>query len=66
MRHGVETLGRERTGHRAGQGYRELIAEADPELVIEAIWYRLLFRSAPLTDQFGTELVRQIFRGVKA
>src|SRR5438270_9932952 len=37
-----------------GKASGELVAEADPELLIDAvfgaIWYRLLFRSAPLTE----------------
>jgi AcrR family transcriptional regulator len=47
----------------------ELVADADPELLLDevfgAIYYRLLFRSAPLTEQYGEDLVRQVFNGVK-
>ena len=48
----------------------ELRADVDPEILIDslfgALYYRLLFKSAPLTEQFGEELVRQVFRGAKA
>jgi len=53
-----------------GKASGELTAQTDPELVIDsvfgAIYYRLLFRSAPLTDEFGKDLVAQIFRGLKS
>jgi AcrR family transcriptional regulator len=53
-----------------GKASGELVDQANPELVIDAvfgaIWYRLLFRSAPLTEQFGIDLVTQVFLGVKA
>jgi AcrR family transcriptional regulator len=46
-----------------------LIADADPDLVIDAIfgaiYYRLLLRSAPLTEQFGNQIVDQVLRGVR-
>ncbi len=52
-----------------GKARGELIALTDPELVIDsvfgAIYYRLLFRSAPLTEEFGKALVAQVFRGLK-
>ena len=52
-----------------GKASGELVADADPELLIDAvfgaIWYRLLFRTAPLTEQFGIDRVTQVFRGVK-
>lgn len=52
-----------------GKASGELSAQTDPELVIDsifgAIYYRLLFRSAPLTEQFGKDLVAQVFRGLK-
>jgi hypothetical protein len=48
----------------------ELANDADPELIIDAvfgaIFYRLLFRSAPLTEEFSDKLVRQVFRGARA
>ena len=54
----------------SGQGQRRIVADADPEFLIDAvfgaIYYRLLFRSAPLTEEFGVELVRQVFRSAKA
>ena len=31
-----------------------------------AIFYRLLFRSSPLTEEFSDKLVRQVFRGARA
>jgi AcrR family transcriptional regulator len=47
----------------------ELHPDADPELLIDtifgAIFYRLLFRSAPLNERFVEELVCQVFRGVR-
>jgi Tetracyclin repressor-like, C-terminal domain len=47
----------------------ELHPEADPELLIDtifgALFYRLLFRSAPLNERFVEELVCQVFRGVR-
>jgi AcrR family transcriptional regulator len=52
-----------------GKASGELLPETNPELVIDsvfgAIYYRLLFRSAPLTEQFGKDLVAQVFRGLK-
>jgi hypothetical protein len=33
--------------------------------IFGAIFYRLLFRSAPLNERFVEELVRQVFRGVR-
>lgn len=52
-----------------GKANGELLPETDPELVIDsifgAIYYRLMFRSAPLTEEFGEELVAQVFRGLK-
>jgi AcrR family transcriptional regulator len=48
----------------------ELASDADPELIIDAvfgaIFYRLLFKTAPLTEEFSDKLVRQVFRGVRA
>ena len=44
--------------------------DADPELIIDAvfgaIFYRLLFRTSPLTEEFSDKLVRQVFRGARA
>jgi AcrR family transcriptional regulator len=52
-----------------GKASGELLPQTDAELVIDsvfgAIYYRLLFRSAPLTEEFGKDLVAQIFRGLK-
>jgi AcrR family transcriptional regulator len=52
-----------------GKANGELVAEADPELLLDAvfggIYYRLLLRSAPLNEQYGKDLVKQVFNGVK-
>jgi hypothetical protein len=52
-----------------GKEDRELYPDADPELLVDtvfgAIFYRLLFRSAPLNERFVEELVRQVFCGVR-
>ena len=48
----------------------ELRADAEPELlndaIFGAIYYRLLLRSAPLTKRFGDELVDQVIRGQRS
>ena len=48
----------------------ELSNDIDPELLVDAIfapvYYRLLLRSAPITEQFGNELVTQALRGIRA
>jgi AcrR family transcriptional regulator len=53
-----------------GKTSGELASDADPELIIDAvfgaIFYRLLFRTSPLTEEFSEKLVRQVFRGVRA
>lgn len=53
-----------------GKKSGELASDADPQLIIDAvfgaIFYRLLFRTAPLTEEFGDKLVRQVFRGARA
>ena len=50
-----------------GKEEGELHPDADPELLVDtvfgAIFYRLLFRSAPLNERFVEELVRQVFCG---
>jgi AcrR family transcriptional regulator len=52
-----------------GKANGELLADSEPELVLDAvfgaIYYRLLLRSAPLTEQYGLDLVQQVFNGVK-
>lgn len=52
-----------------GMASGELLAITEPELVVDtifgAIYYRLLFRSAPLTEEFGKKVVAQVFRGLK-
>ena len=53
-----------------GKTSGELASDADPELIIDAvfgaIFYRLLFRTSPLTEEFSDQLVSQVFRGVRA
>jgi hypothetical protein len=48
----------------------ELASDADPQLIIDAvfgaIFYRLLFRTSPLTEEFSDKLVSQVFRGARA
>ena len=47
-----------------GKNTGELRSEAEPELLVDAIfgaiYYRLLLRSGPLTRRFGDELVQQV------
>lgn len=47
----------------------EFVADTDPDVVIDtifgAIYYRLLLRSAPLTEEFGEKVVDQVLRGVR-
>ncbi len=53
-----------------GKAAGELRPDTDPELLIDAlfgaIYYRLLLRSAPLTEQYGERLVDQVFRGFRS
>jgi hypothetical protein len=48
----------------------QLMPDTDPEVLLDAvfgaIYYRFLLRSAPLTEQYGADLVRQVFNGVRA
>ena len=64
------TPGGKRRRYRAGKTSGELASDADPELIIDAvfgaIFYRLLFRSSPMTEEFSDKLVRQVFRGARA
>ena len=50
-----------------GKESGELAPDTDTELVVEAIfgaiYYRLLLRSGPLTQQYGEALVEQVIRG---
>lgn len=52
-----------------GKKSGELASDVDPQLIIDAvfgaIFYRLLFRTAPLTEEFSDKLVRQVFRGAR-
>jgi AcrR family transcriptional regulator len=53
-----------------GKKSGELASDVDPQLIIDAvfgaIFYRLLFRTLPLTEEFSDKLVRQVFRGARA
>ena len=52
-----------------GKAAGEFRADADPEILIDAIfgpiYFRLLVRSAPLTEAYGDALVDQVLRGVR-
>ncbi len=47
----------------------EFVADTDADVLIDtifgAIYYRLLLRSAPLTEEFGERVVDQVLRGVR-
>ena len=53
-----------------GMASGELAAATVPELLVDAIfapvYYRLLLRFAPITEQYGDELVTQVLRGARA
>ena len=53
-----------------GKATRELAAIVDAELLVDAIfgpiYYRLLLRSAPLTKQYGNQLVNLILSGARS
>jgi len=53
-----------------GKTNGELASDADAQLITDAvfgaIFYRLLFRSSPLTEEFSDKLVGQVFRGARA
>ena len=57
-------------GIERGKTSGELASDVDPQLIIDAvfgaIFYRLLFRTSPLTEEFSDKLVRQVFRGARA
>jgi AcrR family transcriptional regulator len=52
-----------------GMASGELSADADPELLMDAmfgpVYLRLLMRSEPLTEAYGNELIDQALRGVR-
>ena len=52
-----------------GKASGELVPDTVPELLIDAIfapvYFRLLLRLAPLTNQYGDRLIDQAFRGVR-
>ena len=52
-----------------GQAAGEFAADLDPELLIDAIfapiYFRLLVRHAPLTQEYGEALVSQVLRGLQ-
>ena len=43
----------------------DIDAELLLDLIFGAIYYRLLLRSAPLSEQYGEQLVSQAFRGLR-
>ena len=51
-----------------GKSTGEFAPNTDPELLIDAIfgpiYFRLLLRQSPLTEQYGTALIDQVLRGV--
>lgn len=53
-----------------GKATGEFMASIDPELLVDAIfapiYYRLLLRSAPLTEQYGDQLIDQVLSGVRS
>ncbi len=52
-----------------GKASGEFVSETDPELLIDAIfaplYYRLLLRHAPLTQEYGSKLIDQALLGVR-
>ena len=52
-----------------GKANGEFAADIDPELLIDSmfgpIYYRMLLRLGPLTEQFGSDLISQTLRGVR-
>ncbi|MBC8163537.1 MAG: TetR/AcrR family transcriptional regulator [Roseiflexaceae bacterium] len=61
----AETVAAVERGIAAG----EFVADTDPDILIDtifgAIYYRLLLRSAPLTEEFGEKVVDQVLSGVR-
>jgi AcrR family transcriptional regulator len=53
-----------------GKANGEFAANVDPELLVDSmfgpVYYRMLLRMAPLTEQFGNNLVTQVLRGARA
>jgi AcrR family transcriptional regulator len=52
-----------------GKSAGEFPKETDPELLVDAIfgpmYYRLLLRLTPLTQEYGDDLINQVLRGVR-
>jgi Tetracyclin repressor-like, C-terminal domain len=52
-----------------GKGAGEFAPSTDPELLIDAIigpiYYRMLLRSAPLTERYVEDLIDLVLRGVR-
>jgi len=52
-----------------GKGAGEFPSDTDPELLVDAIvgpmYYRLLLRLTPLTQEYGDNLIDQILRGLR-
>jgi AcrR family transcriptional regulator len=53
-----------------GKGAGEFPQDIDPELLVDAIfgpmYYRLLLRLMPLTEEYGDNLIDQVLRGLRA
>lgn len=52
-----------------GKANGEIVRDADAELLLEeifgAIYYRMLLRSGPLTEEYGDRVVDQVFTGLR-
>jgi AcrR family transcriptional regulator len=52
-----------------GKANGEIVRDADAELLLEeifgAIYYRMLLRPAPLTEDYGDRVVHQVLRGLR-
>jgi len=52
-----------------GKANGEIVRNADAEVLLEeifgAIYYRMLFRSGPLTEEYADRVVDQVFRGLR-
>lgn len=52
-----------------GKANGEFAPDIDPELLIDSmfgpVYYRMLLRLGPLTEQFGDDLINQALRGVR-
>ncbi|MGP0021641.1 MAG: TetR-like C-terminal domain-containing protein [Candidatus Sulfotelmatobacter sp.] len=52
-----------------GKANGEFAVDVDPELLIDSmfgpLYYRMLLRLGPLTEQFGNDLISQALRGAR-